>query len=309
MSQVSSLDSLVGQHHAIERLKTEVQHAHSTGTTMAHVLLTGGPGLGKSTLGRVLAQELGYEFHCLDGGRKWTHDRVMTFLLRLSADGYSSDGVNQGGPRHLIFLDEAHTFPVDPWLIPMEQCEVYVDGRVCWLPDFMVVAATTEVLPQPFVDRCGINIELEPYTTNDLAEIIHRRYPTLGADACIEVAKRGRGTPRIALEYARVTDMAPTLEEAFKMLQVNEHGLRPLDLKYLDALSEENRPLSLNTLCAKLGTDEVVLRRVVEPFLLRLGFIRITGSGRALAVPARGPKGAAANSTAAAALDRFLHAS
>jgi Holliday junction DNA helicase RuvB len=283
MNQPVKFSDLIGQDRVLSLLKAEAKDVPR------HILLYGPPGLGKTTIGRCLANEANMGFLELVAGPSLTPKIVMRKLLALSTNGYSSNGLpGRCHDRHLVLLDEAHklkdtvqwhtiltdrTLNPDPW------------NGVSWLPILTVVACTNypNQLPEPFKSRFGLNFRLEPYEEPELTKIVQRRFK-LGPDMIKEIVRRSRGSARIALEHATTISRHGLV--AFDSLQIDEHGLTPTDRRYLIAMEAAGRPLSLSTVSAMIQEDPAVVRAEIEPYLLRLGLIVITAKGRELVATA-----------------------
>jgi Holliday junction DNA helicase RuvB len=294
MVEINRFEDFVGQEPIVKVLKKEIEAIKRTGGTLDHLLLYGLAGIGKSSLARILANELNYELKVytkdLDSPKK-----VNAALFSMNIEHYGAGGVwNPGATRVLFNLEEAHGLKcgvLESLYAPMQSGEVRESGMVAWLPDFCLVATTTDVssLPKPFRDRFGLELMLQPYTIPELVRIIQQRYPQVERNVAEEVAKRSRGTARLAIRYMqRVINYGSM--QFFSDSEIDEEGLSKTDHVYLSALQEAGRPLSLNTLSAicRMSPQNLMDN---ESFLLSMGKIIITPQGRQLAgQTARGAK-------------------
>jgi Holliday junction DNA helicase RuvB len=262
-----------------------------------HVLLYGPPGLGKTTLAQIIAAELGVNLKSTSGPVLEKPKDIATLLTQL-------------GPNDVLFIDEIHRLPavVEEMLYPaMEDFKIDIivgegdQARTITIPlaPFTLVGATTRAgaLTAPLRDRFGIPGRLEFYTPEELAAIVARSAKLLGVsmtpEASLEVARRARGTPRIANRLLRrVRDFAdvcgdgtgqvslPEAESALALLGVNSSGLDQQDLRLLNALAQAGRPVGLETLAAALGETSDTLEDAVEPYLIQQGYLERTPRGR-----------------------------
>ncbi|MBU6263859.1 MAG: Holliday junction branch migration DNA helicase RuvB, partial [Actinomycetales bacterium] len=297
-----SLNEFVGQHRVRDQISVLLQSAKSRGVSADHMLLSGPPGLGKTTLAFILAEELGAPIR-ITSGPAITHAGDLAAILSSLTEG------------EILFLDEIHrlTRPAEELLyLAMEDFRVDVvvgkgPGATAIpldLPKFTLVGATTRagLLPPPLRDRFGFTAHMEFYESSELAEIIKRSAKLLEINidgaATAEIAGRSRGTPRIANRLLRrVRDFAlvknvlnidlATAQSALEMYEVDLIGLDRLDRAVLEALVVRfnGGPVGLSTLAIAVGEEVETVESVAEPFLVRTGLMARTARGR-VATPA-----------------------
>jgi Holliday junction DNA helicase RuvB len=292
-------DEFVGQPAAKANLKVFVEAARARGEAMDHVLLFGPPGLGKTTLAQIIARELGVGFRATSGPVIARAGDLAALLTNLE-------------PRDVLFIDEIHRLApaVEEILYPaMEDYHLDIiigEGpsarsvRIDLAP-FTLVGATTRagLLGTPLRDRFGIPVRLDFYGPDDLLGIVSRAAHKLGAaitaEGAIEIAKRARGTPRVAVRLLRrVRDFADAsdavidaklADKALKRLDIDADGLDLLDRRYLIALVETygGGPVGVDTLAAALSEARDAIEDVIEPYLMQQGFVMRTPRGRVAA--------------------------
>jgi Holliday junction DNA helicase RuvB len=295
------LGEMLGQDRLRANLDVFIRAARLRGESMDHVLFYGPPGLGKTSLARIVANEMGSGFHATSGPAIERPGDLAALLSNVEAG-------------QVLFIDEIHRLAasVEEVLYPaMEDFQLDLmigEGPSARsirldLPHFTLVGATTRagLLTSPLRDRFGWSARLEYYPVSDLEQIVARSGKVLGIDielaAAREIASRSRGTPRIAnrllrrvRDFALVaqgsgSDSSVRLDEtrlALERLEVDEAGLDGLDRALLSTLIEkfEGGPTGLETLAAAVGEDKGTLEDVVEPFLIHQGFLDRTPRGR-----------------------------
>ncbi|MES1156609.1 MAG: Holliday junction branch migration DNA helicase RuvB [Alphaproteobacteria bacterium] len=293
-------DEFVGQPQAKANLRVFVDAARGRNEALDHVLLFGPPGLGKTTLAQIIARELGVGFRATSGPVIARAGDLAALLTNLE-------------PRDVLFIDEIHRLApaVEEILYPaMEDYRLDLiigEGpsarsvRIDLSP-FTLVGATTRagLLGTPLRDRFGIPVRLEFYGAEELTGIVQRAAEKLGAamtlEGALEIAKRARGTPRVAVRLLRrVRDFADAADgavidakvadKALKRLEVDGDGLDMLDRRYLKALVETygGGPVGVETLAAALAEARDAIEDMIEPYLMQQGFVMRTPRGRVAA--------------------------
>lgn len=298
-----TLDEFIGQREARSNLKVFIESAKMRGEAMDHVLFHGPPGLGKTTLAQIMARELGVNFRMTSGPVLAKAGDLAAILTNLEA-------------RDVLFIDEIHRLnpAVEEVLYPaLEDFEldlVIGEGPAARtvrieLQPFTLVGATTRMglLTTPLRDRFGIPTRLEFYSEDELHEIVTRGARLMGAPAedlgAREIAKRARGTPRIAGRLLRrVVDFAVVegngkvtreiADSSLTRLGVDHLGLDNADRRYLRLIAESygGGPVGIETMSAALSESRDSLEDVIEPYLLQKGLIQRTPRGRMLAMAA-----------------------
>lgn len=293
----SSLNEYIGQKDLKDNLKIYLQAARQRNEALDHVLLYGPPGLGKTTLSFILAHEMGTNIKTASGPSIEKGGDLAAILSQLE-------------PGDVLFIDEIHRLSkaVEEILYPAmeDYCIDIVVGKESTvrsirldLPPFTLVGATTRAgdLSAPLRDRFGIVSQLNYYDLDDLAKIITRTSKVMGnaidKDAILEIARRSRGTPRIANRlFRRVRDFAQVMNDgvismeiaqmALNRLKIDELGLDDVDYKYLRGIIDRFKggPVGLEALAASIGEEAMTLEDVYEPYLLQIGFINRTPRGR-----------------------------
>ena len=296
-----SLDDYLGQEKAKEQLKIFIEAAKSRNEQLDHVLLYGPPGLGKTTLASIIANEMSVNLRITSGPAIERAGDLAAILTNLNEND-------------VLFIDEIHRInrSVEEVLYSaMEDfCLDIIIGKGpsarsirLDLPKFTLIGATTRagMLTNPLRDRFGVICKLDYYTVDELAKIVVRSSEILGAEIQIggatEIARRSRGTPRIANRLLkRVRDYAQVradgnitddvANKALELLGVDSLGLDYVDEKLLMTIIQKFRggPVGLDTLAASIGEDKNTIEDVYEPYLLQLGFINRGPRGR-IAMP------------------------
>ena len=291
------LAEFVGQEKLRENLSIFVKAAKTRGNALDHVIFHGPPGLGKTTLAQIVARELGVNFRSTSGPAIEKSGDLAAILTSLEA-------------HDVLFIDEIHRLStqVEEILYPaMEDFKLDIvigDGPAARtvkidLPPFTLVGATTRagMLSTPLRDRFGVQLRLEFYSPEELTTIITRAAGKLGVmiepTGAYEIARRSRGTPRIANRLLRrvwdfaIVDDAPNItaagaDRALSALEVDNRGFDRGDHRYLEALLDlfGGGPVGLETMAAAIGEARDTIEDVIEPYLLQQGFIQRTPRGR-----------------------------
>jgi holliday junction DNA helicase RuvB len=300
-----AIDDYIGQDRVRENLQVSIAAARQRSEALDHVLLYGPPGLGKTTLAYVIANELGTTIRATSGPVIEKPGDLAGILTDL-------------GDRHVLFIDEIHRMSptIEEILYPaLEDYEFDVvvgqgpSARSVKVPlqKFTLIGATTRagLLTSPLRARFGIVHRLEFYTETDLEEIVRRSARILNVpiepDAAREIARRSRGTPRIGNRLLRrVRDYAQVRADgritgavahaALKLLEVDEHGFDEIDRKLLRTIIDKfgGGPVGLNTIAAAIGEEKDAIEDIYEPFLIQIGFLDRTPRGRVATAHAYG---------------------
>ncbi|MBE6767795.1 MAG: Holliday junction branch migration DNA helicase RuvB [Ruminococcaceae bacterium] len=292
-----ALAEYIGQEKVKENLSVFIDAAKQRGDVLDHVLLYGPPGLGKTTLAAIIANEMGVNFRITSGPALERPGDLAAMLTNLDVGD-------------VLFIDEIHRLPraVEEILYPaMEDFAIDImngkgQGAMSIhlpLPKFTLIGATTRAgqLSAPLRDRFGVISRLELYTPEELALIVRRSAGILDIpcdeDGALEIASRCRGTPRIANRMLkRVRDFAQILnggvisaaaaQTALDRLEVDELGLDMVDRRMLTAMIDHYNggPVGLDTLAAVIGEEAVTIEDVYEPYLMQIGFLSRTPRGR-----------------------------
>lgn len=295
----TSLKDFIGQKNVKDNLRVFIESAKKRNLSMDHILFLGPPGLGKTTLSQIVSKELGVGFKATSGPILAKPGDLAAILTNLQE-------------KDVLFIDEIHRMNrvVEEVLYPaMEDFQLDLmigEGPAARsirinLPHFTLIGATTRsgMLSSPLRDRFGIPLRLEFYDHSDLKTIITKNADILDIkisnDGANEIAKRCRGTPRIAGRLLkRVRDFIivqgaeiinkETADEALKRLDVDEHGLDSMDIRYLKCILDfyDGGPVGVETLSAVLSEKRDTIEEVIEPYILQNGLVQRTARGRML---------------------------
>jgi holliday junction DNA helicase RuvB len=296
-----TLDEYIGQESIREKISLFVKAAKQRGDALDHVLLAGPPGLGKTTMAQIIAREMGTQIHIVTGPTVEKKGDLAAVLTNLQ-------------PGDVLFIDEIHRLHMAIEEVLYGAMEDYKLDLIIGqgpgartvridLPRFTLVGATTRsgLLSSPLRGRFGVELRLDFYNASDLQKIVSRSAKLLNVDVAeagaLEIAKRARGTPRIANRLIRrVRDFAQvkfkavtgftidveTVQQALELFEIDSRGLDPMDRKLLLNMIEkfDGGPVGIETLSSVLSEERDTIEEVYEPYLVQEGFLQRTPRGR-----------------------------
>lgn len=300
----ATLEMFVGQRQVKEALKIAIAAAQQRGEPIDHILFSGPPGLGKTTLAHIIAREMGAAIRSTTGPVLEKPGDIAALVTALKKGD-------------VLFIDEIHRMnPVVEEILYPAMEDFFIDVMIgegpsarsikLTLERFTLIGATTRqgLLSSPFRDRFGIIIRLNLYSTEELVEIVTRSAAILKIpvtpDGAAEIARRSRGTPRIGnrllrrvRDYATVkgdgTITAEIARDGLALMQIDELGLDDIDRRILSVISEDfsGGPVGVKTIAISVGEEVRTIEEVYEPYLIQIGFLKRTPQGREITPAAR----------------------
>lgn len=294
---------IIGHDNIKKQIEVSINAARIRNMAIPHMLFSGAAGCGKTTLARYIAEITKAPFLSVVPNDLKDYDSVLSVLDRLNHENYDEKGNRIGYIKPtILFLDEVHNLPLkgqELLGLVMERfmIESSKPNKYFWVPFFTLVGATTlsGKLSKPFRDRFKIVFNFEPYILSEMEKIVGyhalRFKIKITSSAISEIAKRSRGTPRIAVGFVeRVRDKmlssgttvatAPIVHSTFEELGIDEEGFSTLELRILKILFETGMPVGLDNLSIILQEDSKSIRDFAEPYLIRKGLILVSGKGR-----------------------------
>jgi holliday junction DNA helicase RuvB len=284
----STFEDIVGQDDVVKRLRIMTNGCKNSGQAMPHVLIDGPPGLGKTTISRAIANELGVNLYTVNAANVRSIKNIMPYLMGVA-------------PKSVLFIDEIHRLPklVEEFLYPVME-DFRIDMLIEDKPDsidipmFTIVGATTSggSLSQPFYDRFIIKEHLSFYEPNVLAKLARSNANKLGLNISdedmIEIAKRSKGTPRILnarlqwyKNYKATYPDELDIDTIFSSQGIDKNGLDCNDIKYIDVLKRNRcNPLGLKSISSMTGIAMETIENSIEPYMVRMGYVIRTQRGR-----------------------------
>ncbi|HCE45526.1 MAG TPA: hypothetical protein DET40_18455 [Lentisphaeria bacterium] len=309
-----TLEDFIGQRNLAREIRIALTSATLRRDAFPHAILSGAPGLGKTSLAEVIANEMKVPFFPVLGASVRDEGTLKNLLAKLPSDGYNMatgeiEDLDKIRPA-IIFIDEIHRMkkPVTELLhTALEDFKISMKmknpltGRsntgLYWIPKFTLIGATNYLgdLPKPFVDRFMIQASFETYTEEEMVLIARNSSKAIGLniteEAIADIAAKSRGVPRILNRFLlRARDVAiysgnqgidsKCVMEMFDIQQIDELGLTKLDRRVLEYLGEVIRPLGLSSVAQAVGEDDGTIENIVEPWLLKLRLMVRTSQGR-----------------------------
>lgn len=292
-----TFNDYIGQERMKQQLAISIGACKRADRQLPHLLFAGPPGLGKTTIAQVVANEMGVGFHEIMASSLNSAEDVEQLLAQLSAE-----------TKDIVFIDEIHRLnpKVEELLYPVMEDFVFEmewreNGRKMqerfWVPEFTLIGATTLAgdLSRPLRDRFGIHFNMQNYSTEETAQILYgladREEVKINAKALMDIARRSRGVARIAINFFnRCREYAEFMgdgeidhnvtEEQFSILEIDELGLDEKDYAVLEYLASQSTPTGVDTLVAGTNIDKSTILNVVEPYLIQQQMITRTPRGR-----------------------------
>lgn len=285
-----TFEDYIGQARAKKQLNITIGASKRNKVALPHMLITGNPGLGKTTVAEIIANEFGVSFIQVMAGSINTIDDIEKLFAQISTS-----------QPDVVFVDEIHRLPIkiEELFYPiMEDLKCEIDGELCWVPPFTLIGATTLAgdLSRPLRDRFGLHLQLQNYQIDEIEAIItrlaEREHTHIEKPALYEIARRSKGVARIAVkffhrcrEYADFINgdgiiTAAVCEEQFDLMGIDPLGLDENDLKVLHYLAKQRRPVGKAMLAAGVDIDVPTMENIIEPYLVQTGLIVGTNRGR-----------------------------
>ena len=297
---------MIGNDKIKDQIEIVLESSKKRNTSLPHMLFSGAPGCGKTTLAKKTASIGGMDFIQVPPDSLKGYKEIVKMLGGINHEGYSREGdVTSTIKPTIIFIDEIHRLPIlgqEKLGIAMEEFQIESDrdkNSVIWFPLFTIIGATTEegMLSKPFRDRFKLNFTFKLYNETTMAEIVKFHADRLGLivtrKACDDIARRSRGTPRIGVKYLeRARDYAMYISsdiitsavtrDIFEKLEINDIGLTENEIKLLLALYEAKTPVGVDNLAVVTNVSQKTLSDSIEPFLISKGLVVRSGRGRTL---------------------------